>query len=303
MKIFDKVKSKIRMFVFDFDDTIKSSSEPDCKPLELIEKIVSNNKFIGIITASGVSVLSTLAEQIIELIKKNNFSTSVYLGIANGMALYRLGKDGKQEIYSYQIELNYAKEILEVWKNVMKNIGVKDDDFMEKGINTFKEFLLRDWGKYIPDELLSLSKENNGKCFVERFKITFVMPKNNVFLQQNFISLMQMKINKKFGDEKFVIEMGNDVFAHLTKKPGMAPKLFALKRIMDDLNLKNDQVVAFGDMPFGNDKGLLIDSGLPYTFTNKFIDKGNPKNPPFVLSDCDLAPVASVYKAVENLLY
>lgn len=303
MKNLSEIKSKINLFVFDFDDTIKSSSERDCKPLDLVEKIISNDKFVGIITASGVSVLSTLAEQIIQLIRKNGFNIPVYLGIANGMALYKLDKNGRQEVYSYPIELDYAKEILEVWKNVMKKIGIEDEDLMEKGVNTFKEFLLRDWNGYIPNESLSLSKENNGKCFVEKFKITFVMPKNDVFLQQDFISLMQMEINKKFGDDKFVIEMGNDIFAHLTKKPGMAPKLFALKKIMKNLNLENDQVAAFGDMPFGNDKGLLIDSGLPYTFTNKNIEKENIETPPFVLDDSELTPVASVYKAVENLLY
>ena len=38
--------------------------------MELIEKIIRNNKFVGIITASGMSALSGLAEQIIDLIKK-----------------------------------------------------------------------------------------------------------------------------------------------------------------------------------------------------------------------------------------
>jgi hydroxymethylpyrimidine pyrophosphatase-like HAD family hydrolase len=301
---FEKIRLLIKAFVFDFDDTIKSNSEPDCKPLELIEKIISNNKFVGIITASGVSVLSTLSKQIIELIKKKNFSTSIYLGIANGMALYKLDKDGKHELYNYPINTRDVQKILESWKSVMNKIGIKENDLMEKGLNTFKDFLNKDWGEFIPKDFLSLSKQFNGKCFVEKLKITFVMPKNGVFLQQDFISLIQMEINKKFGDDRFVIEMGNNIFAHLTRKPGMAPKLFALKRIMVDLDLKNDQVMVFGDMPFGNDKGLLIDSELPYTFTNKFIDeKENPKDPPFVLPECELSPVASVYKAVENLLY
>jgi len=301
--LFNKIQCDVKAFVFDYDGTIKSSFEPDCKPLELIEKIVRNNKFVGIITASGMSALNGLAEQIIELIKKNNFTDPVYLGIANGTALYKLDKDGKNELYNYSIEIEDIQKILEAWKNVMNKIEIKDEDLMEKGLNTFKDFLIKDWGESIPKDFLSLSKKYNGKCFVEKLKATFVMPKNEIFPQEKFISLMQEEINKVLGNEKFIIDMGDNIFAHTTKRPGMAPKLFALKKIMEDLNLKNDQLVTFGDMPFGNDKGLLIDSGLPYTFTNKNFEKENIETPPFILPNSELKPVLSVYKAVENLLY
>lgn len=300
--LFNKIQCNVKVFVFDYDGTIKSSSEPDCKPLELIQKIIRNNKFVGIITASGMSALGGLAEQIIDLLKKNNFTTPVYFGIANGMALYKLDKDGKNEIYNYPIDIEDIQKILEAWKNVMNKIEIKDEDLMEKGLNTFKDFLIKDWGESIPKDFLSLSKKYNGKCFVEKLKATFVMPKNEIFSQEKFISLMQEEINKVLGNEKFIIDMGDNVFAHTTKRPGMAPKLFALKKIMEDLNLKNDQVVTFGDMPFGNDKGLLIESGLPYTFTNKFIKKDRTETPPFILSGSELTPVANVYRAVENLL-
>lgn len=301
--LFKKIQCDAKAFVFDYDGTIKSSSEPDCKPLELIEKIIRNNKFVGIITASGMSALSGLAEQIIDLLKKNNFTTPVYLGIANGMALYKLNKDGKHELYNYPIDIGDVQKILEAWKNVMNKIAIKNENLMEKGLNTFNDFLTKDWGESIPKDFLFLSKEYDGKCFVEKLKTTFVMPKNEIFSQEKFISLIQEEINKVLGNEKFIIDMGDNVFAHVTHRPGMAPKLFALKKIIEDLNLKNDQVVTFGDMPFGNDKGLLVDSGLPYTFTNKYFEKGNIETPPFILPNSELKPVLSVYKAVENLLY
>jgi len=302
-EITERIKNKINAFIFDFDGTIKSSAEPDCVPLDLIKKIIERGIHVGIVTASGVSVFNGLAEQIIELIKENNFTTPVYLGIANGIALYKLDRDGRKEIYNYSIDLDDIKKILEIWKNVIAKIGIKDEELMEKGIKTFKEFLISDWSEFIPNELLSFSKQESGKCFVEKLKITLVMPKNEIFKQDKFINLIQVELDRVLGSGNFVIDMGDDVFAHITKKPNMAPKLFALKRIMKDLDLDVDQVVAFGDMPLGNDKGLLIDSGLPYSFTNKIYKKKNNINPPFVLLNSELTPVASVYKMVENLLY
>lgn len=302
MIILNNIKTNIKAFVFDFDGTIKSSKEPECLPIELIKKIIINNKSVGIVTASGVSALSGLAEQIIKLCVENNFTSPVYLGIANGVALYKLNSNRKEELYNYSISLDDTKKIIEAWKNVINKIEIKDEDLMEKGLNTFKEFLIKDWGEYIPDEFLSLSKEYSGKCFVEKLKSTFVMPKNDVFSQNKFIVLMQEELDNYLGEGKFIIDMGDDVFAHVTYKPNMAPKLFALRKIMEDFGLKDDEIVVFGDMPFDNDKGLLIDSALPYTFTNKSIGEKEPKNPPFVLAGSELTPVASVYKAVDDLL-
>jgi len=296
-EILNNIKPIVKAFVFDFDGTIKSSAEPECVPMDLIKKIVSKNKFVGIVTASGVSAISGLGEQIMKLINDNNFEIPIYLGVANGMALYKLEKNGKQELYNYSISLEDTKKIIEVWKSVMITIGVKDDDLMEKGLKTFNEFLLKNWGEYIPFEFLSLSKEYSGKCFVEKLKSTFVMPKNDIFSQEKFITLMQEGLG-----EKFIIDMGDNVFAHVTIRPGMAPKLFALNKIKDELKLTDEQIITFGDMPFGNDKGLLIDSKLPYTFTNINYENSSINAPPFLLQDAELAPVASVYRSVEFLI-
>lgn len=300
--ILKKIKPLVKAFVFDFDGTIKSSSEPECKPLELMEKIVFSGKSVGIITASGVSALEGLANQIIKLDYINKFLTTIYFGIANGTALYKLDGHGKHELHRYPLKLNEASGILQVWEKVMAENKIKETDLMEKGLKTFKEFLLKNWGEYIPNEFLSLSEKFSGKCFAEELKITFVMPKNEVFSQEKFITLMQKEIDNLFGSGKFIIDMGDNVFAHVTHYPNMAPKLFALKRIQKELKLRDEQILTFGDMPFGNDKGLLIDSLLPYTFTNKYFDKEDIGKPPFVLKNSGLAPIAQVYRAVNYLL-
>lgn len=301
-EVLKKIKPKIRAFVFDVDGTIKSSSEPECLPLELMKKIVSSGKFAAIITASGVSALEGLAQPIVKLISENNYSIPVYFGVANGVALYRLDNQGRHELYHYSLKIDEINNILEAWTIVMKKNKIKDADLVEKGLITFKEFLKKDWGGYIPEDYLLLSGKFAGKCFVEKLKATFVMPRNEVFSQEKFVATMQEEIDKIAGRGKYIIDMGDTTFSHVTQRPGMIPKLFALKRIIKELKLKKEQVLTFGDMPFGNDKGLLIDSHLPYTFTNKYFDKPNIKNPPFVLPESEQTPIKSVYKAVDFLL-
>ena len=129
-----------------------------------------------------------------------------------------------------------------------------------------------------------------------------VADKNAEAFAGKFVALMQEEIDRTAGRGKYIIDMGDTTFAHATRKPGMAPKLYALKRIQSELGLSDNQVLTFGDMPFGNDKGLLIDSNFPYTFTNKYFDKESIEIPPFFLPGSQSSPVKSVYKAVDYLL-
>lgn len=300
--ILKKIKPLVKAFVFDFDGTIKSSSEPECLPLELIKKIVLSGRFVGIVTASGVSALSGLAEQIVNLNSENNFLTPIYLGIANGVALYKLDGHEKHELYSYPLAFDEVSNIVRVWESVMNKNKIKEVDLMEKGLVTFNKFLEKDWGEYVLDDFLSLSKKFSGKCFMEKLKATFIMPKNEIFSQEKFIIMMQEEIDSLFGNGKFIIDMGDTIFAHVTYRPNMAPKLFTLNRIRKELELKEEQILTFGNLPFGNDKGLLIDSHLPYTFTNKYFNKENIEKPPFILPESEFTPVGSVYKAILYLI-
>jgi len=71
---------------------------------------------------------------------------------------------------------------------------------------------------------------------------------------------------------------------------------------MKKLGLTPKQVVAFGDLPLDNDRGLLVESKLPYTFTNKDYGKKDNKTPPFILPGSSVSPVRSVYQAIDYLL-
>lgn len=300
--VLKRAKSSVKAYIFDYDGTIKSSSEPESLPLDLIKKIVLKNKFVGIITASGASALNGLAKQIIKLNFKNHFLNQIYLGVANGVALYKLDGFKKHELYSYPLTMNEANYILKAWQKAVRKNKLKDTDLTEKGLITFKEFLKKDWNGYISNERIKLSVKFSGKIFIEELKISLVMPKNQKFSQKRFIGIIQDEIDNLLGSGKFIVERGDTVFAHITHKPNMSPKLFALKKIMAELKLKNEEVAVFGDMPFDNDKGLLIDSHLPYTFTNRYFYKENIDLPPFILPKSELSPVGSVYKAVDYLL-
>ncbi len=301
-KILGLAKASIEAFVFDIDGTIKSSSEPDCLPLELVKRVINAGKLVGIVTASGVSALAGLAESLIKLSVENNLSAPIYFGIANGMALYKLDGKGREELYSLPLDADETNGIVQAWKLVVKKNGIKRADLAEKGLRVFDEFLKRDWGDYISNDLLKLSKKFNGRCFVESLKVTLVMPKSEVVPGDKFVVMMQTEIDRLLGKGKYIIDMGDAVFAHATKRPKMSPKLFALKRIKKELDLKDEQILSFGDMPLANDKGLLIDSQLPYTFTNKVIEGKALTEPPFLLPGSLRFPVASVYEAVEYLL-
>ena len=111
-KVLNKARSLVKAFVFDFDGTIKSSREPDLSPIKLIEKIISHNKSVGIVTASGAFALESLAGQLLELAPVS----PIYLGIANGTALYRLDSNGKYELYRQPLDLDEVKGILQSGK-------------------------------------------------------------------------------------------------------------------------------------------------------------------------------------------
>jgi hypothetical protein len=301
-KILKKVRSDVKAFVFDVDGTIKSSSEPEYLPLELVEKILCKGKFVGIITASGASAIEGLAKPIVRIISKKNYPIPVYFGVANGVGFYKLDNKGVHELWNYSLKISEVKNILRVWKTVMNKYDLRENNLLEKGLTTLRNYFKKDWGDNIPNNFLSLSKEFNGKCFAEKYKVTFVIPKGEILSQERFITMIQKGLDTIPGRNNYIIDMGDATYAHVTRNPGLLPKRFALEKIIKDLKLSRKEILTFGDMPFGNDKGLLISGRLPYTFTNKFIDNKKITIPPFLLPKSESRPIRSVYRAVDYLL-
>jgi len=311
-KILDHAKKTISTIVMDQDGTIKGGDDPKYKKAnvaELLQKIARAGKYPVVITASGASALKSFSALNDFYRVKRGFvqekitnSLPTFIGIGNGTALYRFDTNGKCEIYNHGLTLEEEKEIIEVWQKTFKSLGIKESDLQPKGIKTFRNFMTTDWTSYIPVNFIELFKQYGGQCFTEPIKVTVVFPAWEAEKQRQLTKQMQRELNTKFGKNKYVAKRGDDTYLHITHSFEVDPKLFALRRIMKELSLTDKNVAAFGDSPLDNDRGLLVESRLPYTFTNHEFGTHDFNNPPYILSGSAASPVGSVYKAIDYLL-
>jgi len=144
--------------------------------------------------------------------------------------------------------------------------------------------------------MINVCRPYNGELFTEQAKVTFVLPKDKV-LHAKVVA----ELNKELG-EHFCAATGDDMYVHITKKLEEDSKAVAIKTILKLLGLDFNQVATFGDMPTGNDAGLL---SFQYSFTNsdEFAKvKKNPEQPPYILLNPTLTPVTRIYEAINYLI-
>lgn len=303
-KILEQARSSVKAFVMDQDGTVKggeNSQYQKANVVELLQKIARAGKYPAIITASGASALKSLSSMI-DFYSQERISTPTFIGIGNGTALYRFDIIGRTEIYNHGLTLDEVETIVNVWQKTYAQLGIKETDLQPKGLETFKKFMETDWTGYIPEEYLSVFRHYSGRCFTEKIKVTVVFPAWNEGRQRELVKTMQKAIDEILGKSKYLASRGDETFLHITHTFDVDPKLFTLQTIMKELNLLPNQVAAFGDMPLDNDKGLLLDSGLPYTFTNRSFEKIDLDKSPFILPGSSQSPVGSVYNAIDFLL-
>ncbi len=304
MIILKKAKSTVLAIVMDQDGTVKGGDDPVYKKAnvaELLQKIAQAGKYPIIITASGAFALKSFL-QLNDFYTQEQNSTPTFIGIGNGTALYRFDTNGRKEIYNHGLTLDEEKAILKVWQKIYKTLGIKKSDLQPKGIETFKKFMITDWAGYIPAEYIKLFKQYGGRCFTEPIKTTVVFPAWEAERQRELVKRMQGMLDKELGKNKYIAKRGDETFLHITHSFDIDPKLYALQTIMKELNLKDKNIAAFGDLPLDNDKGLLIESRLPYTFTNQEFGKHNLSKPPYILPGSSQSSVGAVYKAIDYLL-
>jgi len=303
-KILEKAKKTVLAFVMDQDGTVKGGDDPKYKKVdvsELLKKISRKNKYPIIITASGASALKSFSSMN-DFYSQEQVTIPTFIGIGNGTALYRFDRSGRTEIYNHGLTLKEVKMIIPVWENVYKTEGIIEVDLQSKGVETFKKFAQTNWIGYIPPEYVDIFKQYGGRCFTEQIKVTVVFPSWEPEKQRELVKKMQKVLDKQFGKNKYLASRGDDTFLHITHTFNIDPKLFALQTIMEKLGLTPKQVVAFGDLPLDNDRGLLVESKLPFTFTNKDYGRKNINTPPFILPGSSISPVGSVYQAIDYLL-
>lgn len=300
-EILEKAKSTVTAFAMDQDGTIKGSDYKEANPLELIQKIARKGKYPSVITASGVTALKSFSS-LEKFYSDEDIDVPAFVGVGNGAALYRFDKNGRQEIYNNELAIDEIKAIIKVWEKTYDSLAVKESDLQSKGLETFRKFIDTNWEGAIPEEYLDVFKKYDGKCFTEKIKATVVFPKWGDEKQRELVLKMQEALDQNLGLNKYAAVRGDDIFLHITKAFDVDSKLFALRKIMEELKLKDENVAVFGDMPFDNDKGLLIESGLPFSFTNRDFEKESLEKPPHVLPGSKELQVSSVYKAIDYLL-
>lgn len=304
-KMLRKAKLLVRAFAMDQDGTLKGGDERRYKKAnvaELLVRIAQKGKCPAVITASGVSALRSFVS-LEAICQQKDLSVPIFVGIGNGAALYRFDKDGRTTIYNHELTVKEIKQIIKVWEQLYAALKIEEKDLQPKGLETFKEFIEADWEGAIPKEYLAIFKPYKGRCYTEKIKATVVLPQWEETSQRDLVQKLQAALDNNLGSKKYSAVRGNDTFLHITRSCSrIDTKLFALQAIMDQLKLNKNSVAAFGDMPLDNDKGLLIESGLRFSFTNKELNKKNIKKPPFILPGSLKTPVGSVYRAIDYLL-
>lgn len=300
--ILNEIKGKIKLIAMDQDGTVKGGNDERYKKAnvsDLLINIAKKGIYPMIITASGVTALKSFSS-LNEFYNKEKCKTPIFISIGNGNALYIFDLSGRKELYNKRLKLDEVKNILKVYEEIYSNINERE--LQEKGIETFKSFINNDWKGYIPEEYVEEFKKYNGKCFCEEIKVTVIFPKWTEERQRELVKEFQKRLDEKFEKGKYLVSRGDDTYMHVTNTFEIDPKLYTLNKIKDYLKLNNEEVITIGDLPFDNDKGILVLSKLPYTFTNSYFDKKEINKPPYILPGSEKSGVESVHLAIKYLI-
>jgi len=291
-----EAKSLIKLFGLDYDGTVSDAEHKQPQVFALVEKIFAKNKSVAFITARAATAIKVLVPPLQELLNRENVSVPSFVAGGNGTTLYEVKKNELIEIYNHGFDLPQIKRAVEVGRKVYEKLGIGSADLADKGLETFKKFLTESWDGYVPAEMIDVCRPFSGELFTEQAKVTFVLPKD-----KSLHPKVVAELNESLGEE-YRASAGDETYVHITRKLSEDSKTVAIKKILEILNLRQTEVATFGDMPTGNDAGLL---SFPYSFTNsdEFVDvKTEMEKPPYVLPGADLSPVDRVYKAIEYLI-
>lgn len=288
-------RGKVLLFGMDFDGTL-SDGENYTKEtaIALFIEILEKNKTPAFITARAATAVKHFVPPLEDYYKAHPTAIATYIGGGNGTVLYSVNSGGVRKIYNNGLTLDEIRFIVSEWQKYAET-ELPVASLSKKGLITFKKFYSETWEGLIPEAVLAAGRAYEGRIFTEEAKVTFVLPKDTE-IHNKIIADIQSKVGNEFS-----AVAGDKDFCHITKRLHSDSKAVAIETILKELNLNKDQVATFGDMPHGNDKGLL---SFPFSFTNEGeIDSINPINkPPYILPIEGLGPIARVYKAVRFLL-
>lgn len=297
----EEIKPQLALIATDYDETVRSRIHPtfsDNRAFKLIQTILLRYPLI-IITARAATAIKTF----LPYLNKNTLLTlksRFFLGGGNGRMLYELIGKNFQEIYTNSLTAFEVKSILEVYDEVFTRLKIKKSELLQKGLTTYKLITSQLWNGIIPYEIFKQCLIYKYRVFTEKAKVGLIRVSNDT---QNhiFISCLSATLNRKYPDKFQVIE--GDIDIHIVKKMIEDGKVKAVKTVIHLMQIKSEQVATFGDLPNGNDRGLL--THFPFSFTNSvdfFKKKPNLTFPPFLLPGALNSPINSVHKAFNFLL-
>ena len=293
----NEVKNYINLFALDYDGTLYDHHDPyfnHIRAAKLIAKIL-NNYHVAIITARAASAAKYIIPLIIKCRDSKDSKFRFFLAGGNGTILYELRNEKLIQIYNRGLNLRDVQIIINKYKKIFNYLKINREELNSKGVQIFSEFVRENWTGLIPKEFLLISKQFKGRLFAEEAKISFVQPIDNI-KRDKLISVLKANLS-----HKYTLLIG-DIDFHVTKKFTKDGKVTAIEKIMDLLNISSGNVITFGDLPDGNDKGLL---SYPYSFTNnvKFNkEKRDFNKPPFILPQISTSSIMNVFKAIKYLI-
>lgn len=258
-KLVKEMKNKIKLYVFDYDGTIFDIHDKNFdhkKAFLLIKKVLFKNNYCLMLSARCASFIDLHIKNFEKIYKNNQNIKPIFIGGGNGSILYEYSNKGLKIIYDNGFSFEEAKIIMKLGKKIYLDLKISSIELNVLGLKIHKSFLKKNWLKLIPNNFIKENKLYKGICFSEKAKTAFVLPKEKT-VHKKIIKLFQNKINKNL-DNKFLVVKGDDVFLQISRSFKIDPKLYALKTIIKKLNLKDEQVVVFGNMPKDNDRGILI---------------------------------------------
>lgn len=268
-KLLSEIKNKVKLFVFDYDGTIFDIQDKKFghkKAFSLIKNVLLKNNFCLILTARCASFLDKHIKNFEKVYKNNHIIKPIFIGGGNGSILYKYSNDGLIKIYDNGLSFAEAKKIMQLGTKIYDDLKITTADLNKLGIKIHRSFLKKNWLKLIPITFVKKNEFHKGICFSEEAKVAFVLP-DNIKIHKKIVDLFRNQTEQNLGN-KYSVVKGDDVFLQISHSFKIDPKLHALKIVIKKLKLNNEQVAVFGNMPEGNDKGILIDSRLPYVFTN-----------------------------------
>lgn len=255
-----------KLFVSDMDHTLLNDNSE--LPKDFKETLdLLNSSDSGLVLASGRTLFS-IKNKVKDFNHEINFiSDNGAIVEYNGKIIYK-SVFSKEDIEEVLVPIRKAKETSIIASSLTSAyVEVYDDDHKQKLYEYYLDYNIVD----------DISKVND-----DIIKVTMLSLENTVDNYKNFIEpSLSSRYNAVTAGKIWIDVMHNNV-----------DKGEGLKHLLEEMNIDQDDVVAFGD--YHNDIGMLELAGIGYAVENAHDDVKQIAD--FVIEDNNSAPVTRIIK-------